>query len=59
MASAKIKVLGRIKKKNILQAKILYNSFILPQFNYCCLVMIFRSKILQNKIKFKSFPYSI
>ena len=51
MASAKIKVLGRIKSRlNLSQAKILYNSFILSQFNYSCLVWMFCSKTLQNKI---------
>ena len=51
VASAKIKGLGRIRNRlNLLQAKILYNSFILPQLNYCCLVRMFCSKALQNKI---------
>ena len=51
VASAKIKGLGRIRNRlNLSQAKILYNSFILPQFNYCCLVWMFCSKTLQNKI---------
>ena len=51
MASAKIKGLGRIRNRlNLSQAKILYNSFILSQFNYCCLVWMFCSKTLQNKI---------
>ena len=49
-ASAKIKGLGRIRSRlNLSQAKILYNSFILSQFNYCCLVWMFCSKTLQNK----------
>ena len=49
--SAKIKSLGRIRNRlNLSQAKILYNSFILSQFNYCCLVCMFCSKTLQNKI---------
>ena len=48
---AKIKGLGRIKNRlNLSQAKILYNSFILSQFNYCCLVWMFCRKTLQNKI---------
>ena len=52
VASAKIKGLGRIRNRlNLSQAKILYNSFILSQFNYCCLVWMFCSKTLQNKIK--------
>ena len=51
VASVKIKGLGRIRNKlNLSQAKILYNSFILSQFNYCCLVWMFCSKTLQNKI---------
>ena len=51
VASAKIKGLGRIRNRlNLSQAKILYNSFILSQFNYCCLVWIFCSKTLQNII---------
>ena len=51
MASAKIKGLGRIRKRlNLSQAKILQNSFILSQFNYCCLVWMFCSKTVQNKI---------
>ena len=51
MASAKIKGLGRITSRlNLSQAKILYNSFILSQFNYCCLFWMFCSKTLQNKI---------
>ena len=42
VASAKIKGLGRIRNRlNLSQAKILYNSFILSQFNYCCLVWMF------------------
>ena len=51
VASAKIKGLGRIRNRlNLSQAKILYNSFILSQLNYCCLVWMFCSKTLQNKI---------
>ena len=51
MASAKIKGLGRIRNRlNLSQAKILYNSFILSQFNYCCLVWMFCSKTLQKNI---------
>ena len=51
MASVKIKGLGRIRNRlNLSQAKILYNSFILSQFNYCCLVWMFCSKTPQNKI---------
>ena len=40
VASAKIKGLGTI----------LYNSFIVSQLNYCCLVCMFCSNTLQNKI---------
>ena len=51
VASAKIKGLGRIRSRlNLSQAKILYKPFILSQFNYCCLVWMFCSKTLQNKI---------
>ena len=51
VASAKIKRLGRKRSRlNLSQAKILYNFFILPQFNYCCLVWVFCNKTLQNKI---------
>ena len=51
VASSKIKGLGRIRSRlNLSQAKILYNSFILSQFNYCCFVWMFCSKTLQNKI---------
>ena len=51
VASAKIKGLGRIRNRlNLSEVKILYNSFILSQFNYCCLVWMFCSKPLQNKI---------
>ena len=51
VASAKIKSLGRIRNRlNLSQAKILYNSFILSQFNYSCLAWIFCSKTLQNII---------
>ena len=42
VANAKIKGLGRIRNRlNLSQAKILYNSFILSQFNNCCLVWMF------------------
>ena len=45
------KFLGRIRNRlNLLQAKILCNSFILSQFSYCCPFWMFCSKILQNKI---------
>ena len=51
VASTKIKCFGRIRSRvNLSQAKILYNSFILSQFNYCCLVWMFCSKTLQSKI---------
>ena len=50
-ANAKIKHLGRSRNRlNLSQGKILYNSCILSQFNYYCLVWIFCSKTLQNKI---------
>ena len=43
--------LGRIRNRlDLSQAKILHDSFILSQFNYCCLVWIFCSKTLQNII---------
>ena len=51
VASAKIKGLGGIRSRlNLSRAKILYNSFILSQFNYCCLDWMFCSKTLQNEI---------
>ena len=51
MARAETKALEKIRSNlNLSQAKILYNSFILSQFNYCCLVWIFCSKTLQNII---------
>ena len=51
VTSAKIKGLGRIRRRlNLLQAKIIYNCLILSQFNYYCLVWMFCSKTLQNKI---------
>ena len=51
MARAETKGLEKIRSNlNLSQAKILCNSFILSQFNYCCLVWIFCSKTLQNKI---------
>ena len=51
VASPKIKGSGRIRNRlNLSQAKILYNSFIFSQFNYFCLVWMFCSKTLQNKI---------
>ena len=51
VARTKIKGLGRIRNRlNLSLAKILYKSFILSQFNYCCLVWMFCSKTLQNKI---------
>ena len=47
VASAKIKGLGRIRNRlNLSQVKTLYNSFILSQFKYCCLVCILCSKTL-------------
>ena len=51
VASAKIKGLGRIiNRLNLSQATILYNSFIVSQLNYCCLVWMFCSNTIQNKI---------
>ena len=51
VASAKIKGLGRIRSRlNLSQAKILFKSFILSRFNYCCFVWMFCSKTLQIKI---------
>ena len=51
VASAKIKGLRRVRNRlNLSKAKILFNSFILSQFNYCCFVWMFCSKTLQNKI---------
>ena len=63
-ATVKIESLGRIRNRlNLLQAKILQNSFILSQLNYCCHVWMFCSKTLQIKInqtqKKPSAPYGI
>ena len=62
MASVKIKGLERIRSRlNLLRAKILYNSFILSQLKYFCLVRVFCSKTLQgkvNQIQKKSLPYN-
>ena len=44
-ANAKIKCLRRLRSSlNIDQAKLLYNSFIFPQFNYCSIIWMFCSK---------------
>ena len=51
-ARAKVKTLRIIR--NALdenQAKLLYNSFILSQFNYCSIIWIFFSKASYKKIK--------
>ena len=51
VASVTIKGFGRIRNRlNLSQAKILYKHLILSHFNYCCLVWMFCSKTLQNKI---------
>ena len=51
VASVTIKGFGRIRNRlNLSQAKILYKPLILSHFNYCCLVWMFCSKTLQNKI---------
>ena len=51
VTSTKIKHSRRSRNRlNLSQGKVLYNSFILSQFNYYCLVWIFCSKTLQNKI---------
>ena len=43
-ASAKVKSLNRIRNaSDEKQAKLLYNSFILSQFNYCSLIWMFCS----------------
>ena len=52
IASAKIKSLSRIR--NALdenQARLLYNSFILSQFNYCSIIWMFCSKSSYKKIE--------
>ena len=49
-ASAKVKSLSRmINALDEKQAKLLYNSFILLQFNYCSIICIFSIKISQKK----------
>ena len=51
VTKVKIKSIGRIRSRlNLPHAKVLYNSFIMFQFSYCCLVWRFCSKTLQNKI---------
>ena len=51
VAGTKIEGLGRISNRlNSSPAKILYNSVILSQSNYCCIAWMFCSKTLQNKI---------
>ena len=58
-ASAKVKSLSRTR--NILnekQAKLLYNSFILSQFNYCSITWMFCSKTSYKKLnKYKKEVY--
>ena len=49
-ASARVKSLSRIiNALDEKQAKLLYNSFILLQFNYCSIKWIFSSKISHKK----------
>ena len=51
VASTKNKRSKRIRSRlNLSQKNFLYNSFTLSQLNYCCLVSMFCSKTLQNKI---------
>ena len=51
VASTKNKRSKRIRSRlNLSQKIFLYNSFTLSQLNYCCLVSMFCSKTLQNKI---------
>ena len=48
--SKRIRSRLNLSQKNFLYKKFLYNSFTLSQLNYCCLVSMFCSKTLQNKI---------
>ena len=51
-ASAKVKSLSRmINALDEKQAKLLYNSFILLQFNYCSIIWIFSIKISHKKME--------
>ena len=51
-ASAKVKSLGRIRNDlDEKQAKLLCNSFILSQFNYCSIIWMFCSKTSYKKIE--------
>ena len=51
-ASANVKSLSRIRNAlDEKQAKLLHNSFILSQFNYCFIIWMFCSKIAYKKIK--------
>ena len=51
VTSTKNKRSKRIRSRlNLSQKIFLYNSFTLSQLNYCCLVSMFCSKTLQNKI---------
>ena len=52
IASAKIKSLSRIRNAlDEKQAKLLYNSFILSQFNYCSIIWMFCNKTNYKKIE--------
>ena len=52
VASTKIKSLTRIRNSlDEKQAKLLYNSFILSQFNYCSIIWMFCSKTAYRKIE--------
>ena len=49
-ASSKVKSLSRIRNAlDEKQAKLLYNSFILSQFNYCSIIWMFCSKTSYEK----------
>ena len=51
-ASTKVKRFSRIKYTlNEKQAKLLYNSFTLSQFNYCSIIWMFCSKTSYKKIE--------
>ena len=59
MASAKVKSLSRIRNAlDEKQAKLLYNSFIKSQFNYCSIIWSFAVKqVIEKSNKYKKLVY--
>ena len=58
VASGNLKGLGKIQNSlTILQARVLYNSFTLSQFNYCSLILMHSNKIYKTtSIKYNNVP---